>query len=183
MGAMLARGARVFAVDPHEPYLDDPDGSLAEFLANLQRLNLTAVVTSVVERSETAAAAFDEAIDVLFIDGDHSEEGVLADFAMWHPKVKDGGKVAFHDVRNLRSPGVSKALSRVLWSSTHVANVRLVDSVVWLTRVDAAPLTERMRNRALAVVLRLYSMLARLPKPFVAMGRRLLAPLSTESGR
>ncbi len=37
-------------------------------------------------------------LDLLFIDGDHSYEGVRADFELYHPLVRPGGVVAFHDV-------------------------------------------------------------------------------------
>lgn len=37
-------------------------------------------------------------LDFLFIDGDHSYEGVKADFEMYSPLVRPGGIVAFHDV-------------------------------------------------------------------------------------
>lgn len=37
-------------------------------------------------------------IDILFIDGDHTYEGVKADFQMYAELVGEGGLVAFHDV-------------------------------------------------------------------------------------
>lgn len=37
-------------------------------------------------------------IDVLFIDGDHSYEGVKQDYEMYAPLVRPGGVVAFHDI-------------------------------------------------------------------------------------
>jgi len=37
-------------------------------------------------------------IDVLFIDGDHSYEGVSLDFEMYAPLVRIGGLVCFHDI-------------------------------------------------------------------------------------
>ena len=37
-------------------------------------------------------------IDFLFIDGDHTYEGVKQDFQMYSPLVRKGGVVAFHDV-------------------------------------------------------------------------------------
>lgn len=37
-------------------------------------------------------------IDYLFIDGDHSYEGVKQDFEKYSPLVRDGGYVGFHDV-------------------------------------------------------------------------------------
>lgn len=40
-----------------------------------------------------------EEFDFLFIDADHSYDGVKADFELWYPRVKSGGIVAFHDIR------------------------------------------------------------------------------------
>lgn len=40
----------------------------------------------------------DKQIDVLFIDGDHSYEGVKRDFKNYSPFVKRGGLIAFHDI-------------------------------------------------------------------------------------
>lgn len=37
-------------------------------------------------------------VDFLFIDGDHTYDGVRADFEMYSPFVSDGGIVAFHDI-------------------------------------------------------------------------------------
>jgi hypothetical protein len=37
-------------------------------------------------------------IDVLLIDGDHSYDGVKADYDKYMPFVKDGGLILFHDV-------------------------------------------------------------------------------------
>lgn len=40
----------------------------------------------------------DKKLDFLFIDGDHSYEGVKKDFEMYGPLVKNGGIIAFHDI-------------------------------------------------------------------------------------
>lgn len=37
-------------------------------------------------------------IDVLFIDGDHTYEGVKMDYEMYSPLVRKGGIIAFHDI-------------------------------------------------------------------------------------
>ena len=39
-----------------------------------------------------------EPLDFLFIDGDHSYEGVKADYQMYGPLVRPGGAIAFHDI-------------------------------------------------------------------------------------
>lgn len=40
----------------------------------------------------------DKKVDFLFIDGDHSYDGVKMDFEKFSPLVKDGGLIAFHDI-------------------------------------------------------------------------------------
>lgn len=40
----------------------------------------------------------DRSLDFLFIDGDHSYDGVKADYEMYAPFVRPGGIVAFHDI-------------------------------------------------------------------------------------
>jgi cephalosporin hydroxylase len=37
-------------------------------------------------------------VDLLFIDGDHTYEGVRADFEMYSPLVRPGGLIVFHDI-------------------------------------------------------------------------------------
>jgi predicted O-methyltransferase YrrM len=39
-----------------------------------------------------------QSLDVLFIDGDHTYEGVKQDFRCYSPLVRKGGIVAFHDI-------------------------------------------------------------------------------------
>lgn len=43
-------------------------------------------------------------VDLVFIDGDHSEAGCELDWSLWHPFVPVGGHVVFHDAR-LGLPG------------------------------------------------------------------------------
>ena len=40
----------------------------------------------------------DNKVDFLFIDDDHSYEGVKKDFEMYSPLVRKGGIIAFHDI-------------------------------------------------------------------------------------
>lgn len=48
----------------------------------------------------------DKEIDLLFIDGDHSYEGVKKDYEMYESLVRKGGCIAFHDANNdLSIPG------------------------------------------------------------------------------
>lgn len=47
-----------------------------------------------------------ESVDFLFIDGDHREAGVEADYRNYKHLVRDGGMIAFHDIADQqREPG------------------------------------------------------------------------------
>jgi predicted O-methyltransferase YrrM len=49
-------------------------------------------------RSEEVGAAWDKGpVDVLFIDGDHTFEGVTRDIEAWAPHLRRGGLALFHD--------------------------------------------------------------------------------------
>jgi predicted O-methyltransferase YrrM len=48
-----------------------------------------------------------EPLDVLFIDGDHSYEGVRADFEHYSPLVRPGGLIALHDINSNQVEGGS----------------------------------------------------------------------------
>lgn len=52
----------------------------------------------------------DGSLDLVFVDGDHTYEGCLADIKAWLPKVRPGGAIAGHD---LDWPGVAKAVEEV----------------------------------------------------------------------
>jgi hypothetical protein len=54
--------------------------------------------------SQDVAPGWDAPIDLLFIDGDHAQEGVQRDWDDWHGFVAAGGHVLFHDAR-LGQPG------------------------------------------------------------------------------
>jgi predicted O-methyltransferase YrrM len=68
----------------------------SQLVAALDRYDLSGRVRLHVEDSHTAAPAAPQ-IDMLFIDGDHSEAGVRTDFDRWAPLVAPGGHVLFHD--------------------------------------------------------------------------------------
>lgn len=65
-------------------------------------------------RMDTVVAANlvkDGALDFVFIDADHTYEGVKRDIAAWTPKVRDGGAVMGHDYD--RKDSVAKAVDEV----------------------------------------------------------------------
>jgi hypothetical protein len=59
-----------------------------------------------IDFSQQLAARWSDSVDVVFVDGDHSEAGCRADWDLWHPFVVPGGLMVFHDAR-LSQPGGS----------------------------------------------------------------------------
>jgi hypothetical protein len=49
--------------------------------------------------SHAVAADWEDEVDLLFIDGDHSPAGCELDWSSWHGFVAPGGRVVFHDAR------------------------------------------------------------------------------------
>lgn len=49
--------------------------------------------------SHEVAARWQGSVDLVFIDGDHSERGCELDWSGWHAFVAVGGHVVFHDAR------------------------------------------------------------------------------------
>jgi cephalosporin hydroxylase len=57
-----------------------------------------------------AADFQDKVFNFIFIDADHSYEGVKADFEAWSPLLKSGGEIAFHDTNY---EGVTRLLEEI----------------------------------------------------------------------
>jgi hypothetical protein len=51
------------------------------------------------------ALRWQDEVDLVFIDGDHSESGCELDWSRWHRFVAPGGQVVFHDARADRADG------------------------------------------------------------------------------
>ncbi len=55
--------------------------------------------------SHEVAAGWSGEVDLVFIDGDHSEAGCDRDWLCWSPFVRCGGHVVLHDARADRAGG------------------------------------------------------------------------------
>lgn len=91
---------RVFAVDVFggNEYAELAPAYLHEFQTNVERCGVTQHVQPVIGASHQIARTWNQPIHLLFIDGSHEHEDVLADFKGFFPHVVPGGIVAFHDV-------------------------------------------------------------------------------------
>ena len=72
----------------------------------------------------------DGSFDYIFIDGDHSYDGVKKDIAMWTCKVKKGGWIGGHDYDHPKLPGVKPAVDEAFPDG-----VELDDNRTWFKRL------------------------------------------------
>ncbi len=98
--ACTGTGKRVFAIDTFDGNEADfhERGFLGTFLGNLEERGLSGCVTAMPGRSVEIAAEWRRPINLLFIDGSHVFQDVVADFQGFFPHVVPGGIVALHDV-------------------------------------------------------------------------------------
>ncbi|RLV54926.1 class I SAM-dependent methyltransferase [Aeromicrobium phragmitis] len=86
----------------HDPELVDPQTGAFETLPSLRRALFAAgledVVVPIVGRSTTVSAFWRTPVDLVFIDGGHTDDAAQADYAGWAPWVRPGGALVIHDV-------------------------------------------------------------------------------------
>jgi predicted O-methyltransferase YrrM len=94
------RGGELFAIDPHTATAWNDCNSVHTYetiVQNINVLNLANYVKVVRQTSAEAVLSWSRPIDILFIDGDHSYEGVKRDFELFGKFVSPFGIVVFHD--------------------------------------------------------------------------------------
>jgi len=75
--------------------IQDKHRSIAE--GHLRDRGLLNLITFVQDDSATAIAALPGRFDTVFVDGDHSYEGVMRDMDALEDRIEPGGVVMFHD--------------------------------------------------------------------------------------
>lgn len=63
-----------------------------------------------VESAEAAKLLSNKQFDFVYVDADHTYEGVMADLNSWFPLVKPGGVFGGDDYENTTCPGVKRAV-------------------------------------------------------------------------
>lgn len=132
--AELARVAkRVISIDPF--FSGRLGFSWGEMIARQHaRRRGAANVTFIKKFSQDATGDVSEPIDFMFIDADHSYEGVKRDWEMWSRKMRPGGLIALHDSRvapNSPDPemGSIKFFAEELSKMKNVREVAGIDSL------------------------------------------------------
>lgn len=127
-GQVAADDATIVSVDlPQGPFGggDDEVSVWESYARDGQTLRIIRGDSHAKETRDTVAETL-EAVDFLFIDGDHTYEGCLSDYNMYAPFVRTGGMIAFHDVAEHQVEECE--VSRVWKEVKKRHSVELVDS-------------------------------------------------------
>lgn len=115
-GAQVARDnfGEYICVDHWQGALDLPADEIVYrgFMENMRDSGLDGFISIIKRSSEEAAISIpDKSLDLVFLNGDHTAGGCLADIYTWYPKLKEGGVMLGHDYTTLHGFGVVEAVS------------------------------------------------------------------------
>jgi predicted O-methyltransferase YrrM len=148
---------KIVSVDPHtSPSATDPDlrgapSSLQDFFENLRGTGMLDAVEAKVMFSHEVAREWREPIRLLWIDGDHTYAGALADLRLFQPHLAPGAVIAMHDVLGTHYGSLRVFVEEVLGSDAFGA-AGYCGSIGWAQyRPDAGSnLEHRLRRELLA---------------------------------
>ena len=103
-----------FCIDPWMDGLMQEKGNaiFREFLKNTKRYRNRFSILRKFSHEVIKEWPTNRKIDFLWVDGDHSYEGVKKDTLNWIPLVKKGSFICFHDYRD--APGVKKVVDELV---------------------------------------------------------------------
>jgi hypothetical protein len=107
----LASGSpdKVYSVDTHE------FGTYEEARSNLDARGVGDNASLIIGFTEDVGKEWKKPIRLLFVDADHTYEGVKKDIIAWTPFIVEGGYIVFHDTNY---PDISKAIEESLKKDT-----------------------------------------------------------------
>lgn len=118
---------KLYSVDryEHDPNYEDPlnyDQDVFDelYLSVKKRLEIFGDRCELVRLDSIQAAnSLPDQLDFVYIDADHSYNGVARDLKLWTKKIREGGIIGGHDYRHVNFPGVKFAIdeffSRFNW--------------------------------------------------------------------
>lgn len=149
---LLARGSKtnskskVYAVDTFKGTKENSNkiiNTLPDFKENMKKANIENLVTPLVGFSTNVAKTFTEPIEILFIDGDHTYEGVIADIKDWEPKLIKGGWILFHDTS---SKSVMKAVKEKIINSKDYSKIGFNGSIIFAKKYPSTFLEKSLKK-------------------------------------
>jgi predicted O-methyltransferase YrrM len=97
IAAAMADDGALYCIDPWRERDGRKDPSYAIFERHVRRNNVSHKITILRGLSHEMASRLPPQIDFMFIDGDHSRQGITFDWSLAKQKLRPGGHVCLHD--------------------------------------------------------------------------------------
>jgi hypothetical protein len=173
-GSLAGSKPMIYAVDPHTFTAkvdgeDRPEHSKEmttydEFIRNIKAGGVDSLVKPMVTTSQEAAKNWKLPVGLLWIDGDHSYEGVKQDVELWEPHLIDGGVIAFHD--SFGEP-VKRLLREKIYGNDHFYKQGVVEMITYATKsIVPIGFFKKIKGRLLVGLEDAFVILRKLPWPF-----------------
>jgi hypothetical protein len=147
-GAEQGNGNHVTAIDPwdlagnvYDPPFTDAGSRVQAFL-NIDSLGYDHKINLVQAFSQDIAEIWAEsenpAVGLLYVDGDHTEEGARRDIVAWAPHLAPGAVIAVDDYGHPDWPGVGRAVDALV-AEGFLAPIELYHDRLAVTRLVVTP--------------------------------------------
>lgn len=163
---VLAKAAKskIYAIDPHlgEAVINKKFSgpTYLRFLRNLRAAKVRNKVVPIKKTSRLAAKTWEQPIGLLFIDGDHSYEGVYFDLYNFGKFVINDGLIVLHDAVN-PGDGPPRAIVKYLLTKPRYKNFGVVGSMLYCQKGRPQTLGQWGNWMGFAIVMRIVSFLIR----------------------
>ena len=136
--------SRYMAIDLFEPWGDSKITNMEKVASdNAKKYNIDNYDAKIIkgnsthiETLEKVKEFFPDGIDLLFIDGDHSYDGIIKDFNMYFPLVNKNGYIVFDDYLPIQRPATNAIDNIVNNYKDEINDIGLIDDIieVWKTK-------------------------------------------------
>jgi predicted O-methyltransferase YrrM len=138
-GSLDGANIQVYAIDPHKNFIGVLGGVFGPkdrtvFYRTMLENGCSEIVSLINLSSEVFSSSWIEPISLLWIDGDHSYDGVKKDFECWAPHLQDNAAIAFDDATD-PSLGPIKLIDELI-SSKRFEKVISVGKVVVIQKCN-----------------------------------------------
>ena len=170
---------KIYAIDPHMGSTRHRESgeevwTFDQFKENIKRAGVEDVVEPILKTSEEAAKEFDQPVEMIFIDGDHTYDFVKTDYEKWFPKVINGGWMLFHDT--IVWDGPKKVVKDHVYTGKRFKDVGLADSLTFGQKVAENEPGDRIKNRYVLFLKDSFETArkTRVPRPIRQLGKKVL---------
>jgi hypothetical protein len=134
LGTRAGSHVPVYAIEPHETFVGILGGKFGPadrkaFFENTLRADVVETIRLVNVSSDVITPGWERPVALLWLDGDHTYEGVTRDFRCWRPHLAPHAVVALHDSNDPKL-GPARLIDEIVASGDFAVEARVGLSTV-----------------------------------------------------